>query len=332
MKNILLIAGLQERYYFGPFVDACSGKGVNVHVFDPSLFPSETTIHVIQNMDGKIDGHIDTVLLRPRGQIERMRLSIHEIHVAWYVRENHEAHPEVTLDDLEARFIRNECRQAVRALSTTLACKWVNSRQAIERVNSNKLYQQVLAAQCGLKIPRTIISNSPDEVIKFAEKQHEVLLKSMGYIRLDDEGKWSLYSEIFSLKELQESETAIRRCPIYCQTYVEKRFEHRVMIIGSRVLSCRIDSQASEKTKIDWRHYDLKNTEHRQVELPIKVQRNLRRFMRAADLRYGAIDLIEDLNGDYVFLEVNPCGQWGWIADLAGVPVAQTVADFLERY
>lgn len=330
MKNILLIAGLQERYYFGPFVDACSGLEIRIHIFDPSLFPDEAEMHIVQDLDGSISGYIDTVLLQPEDQIEHVRLPLSEIHAAWYVRENHRPRSSTMLNDLESRFIQNESRQALRALLTTLDCTWVNSRESIERVNSNKLYQQTLAARCGLKIPRTLISNSPEEIIRFAEKEQGVLLKSMGYIRLDDEGKLALYSEHFSLTEIQESAAAIRCCPIYCQTYVQKRFEHRVMVIGSKVLSCRIDSQASDKTKVDWRHYDFKNVEHRQVELPQDLKERLTRFMQAADLRYGAIDLIEEPNGDYVFLEVNPSGQWGWIADLAGIPVAEAVANLLE--
>lgn len=102
------------------------------------------------------------------------------------------------------------------------------------------------------------------------------------------------------------------------------------MAIGNRVLSCRIDSQASERTKIDWRHYDLDRVEHLEVELPRSVSNSILRFMQRVNLRYGAIDLIETTGGEFVFLEVNPSGQWGWIADLAGLPIADAVADMLD--
>ena len=52
--------------------------------------------------------------------------------------------------------------------------------------------------------------------------------------------------------------------------------------------------------------------------------------MEGVDLRYGAIDLIETPDGEFVFLEVNPSGQWGWIADLGGLPIPEAVADMLE--
>jgi len=48
------------------------------------------------------------------------------------------------------------------------------------------------------------------------------------------------------------------------------------------------------------------------------------------DERISAIDLIETPQGEFVFLEVNPSGQWGWIADLAGLPIPEAVADMLK--
>lgn len=50
------------------------------------------------------------------------------------------------------------------------------------------------------------------------------------------------------------------------------------------------------------------------------------------DERISAIDLIETPQGEFVFLEVNPSGQWGWIADLAGLPIPEAVADMLESF
>jgi glutathione synthase/RimK-type ligase-like ATP-grasp enzyme len=68
---------------------------------------------------------------------------------------------------------------------------------------------------------------------------------------------------------------------------------------------------------------------HVQVELPKAIQRKLLCFMKRAGLQYGAIDLIETPGGDFVFLEVNPSGQWEWIVVLAGLPIPQAVADML---
>ena len=43
----------------------------------------------------------------------------------------------------------------------------------------------------------------------------------------------------------------------------------------------------------------------------------------ASGLFYGAIDLIRTVDGTYVFLEMNPFGQWAWVQDLCGLPLAE---------
>src|SRR3989344_1673212 len=327
MKNVLLIAGLRERYYFEPFVNACKGKRVNLYICDPSRFPNEATLCVTQDRMGRISGFIEVVQLL-NNMFAETRINLSEIDTAWHLRESRPLGG--TSLDLETRFAANETRQAFRAIFSLLECRWVNSSDAIDRVNSNKLYQQAVAARCGLSIPTTIISNDPAGILEFASPTQGLLAKTMGYIRLDDAGLCSIYSERFSCEELAGSSDAIRACPIYGQTYIEKRYEHRVMVIGKHVLSCQINSQASEATKTDWRHYDFENVEHKQVDLPSATRTKLLRFMEGVDLRYGAIDLIETPDGEFVFLEVNPSGQWGWIADLGGLPIPEAVADMLE--
>jgi len=331
MKNILLIAGLKERYYFDPFLNACKDMDMSVHICDPSLYPKDASIYVVQDDMGCIDGYMDTVQSQ-NGIIKKSRITLSDVDTAWYLRENYIEDQDELPSSMETRFIQNETRQAMRAIFTTLKCRWINKQESIDYVNSNKLYQQLIASLCGLSIPKTIVSNDPVEVQRFSDFNNGLLAKSIGYTKLDEEGRLALYSERFSVEEIANSHSAINVCPLYGQKYIEKLFEHRVMVIGSRVLSCRIDSQASNKTRVDWRHYDLDNVRHEYVELPNVVKDRLRSFMDMIDLRYGAIDMIETPEGNFVFLEVNPSGQWGWIADLAGLPIPEAVAQMLLDY
>lgn len=328
MKTILLIAGLGQRYYYDPFLKACETKKLRICIFDPNRFPSEASICIALDVRGVLTGFID-VLEYKSGELMSYRLALQDIDIAWYLREDSTQTGESNLS-LENRFSNNESRGAIRSFLSVLKCKWVNRKETVDYLASNKLYQQLIANQTGLLVPATLISNNPESVISFSTPKEGLLLKSIGYIKLDEEDRKFIYSQRFSHNELIESTEAIRRCPIFCQEYVQKFYEHRVMVIGCRVLACRIDSQASEKTKVDWRHYDFENVKHSPVELPFSIQENLLRFMKAIGLQYGAIDLIETPKGEFVFLEVNPSGQWGWIADFARLPIPEAVADMLE--
>lgn len=327
MKNILIIAGLGERYYFEPFVSACRSRRLKLYVFDPSRFPANALLSVKMSPAGKVDGYMD-VMACERSDFRETRLPISDIHVAWHLREG-VAVIDPAKPSLETRFSDNESKATLDSIFSVLACAWVNRKETIHFISSNKLYQQKIARQCGLTVPQTLMGNDPHEAAAFAELQDGLLLKMIGYVQLDEEGRHFIYSQRFSAGEISAHPSAIRYCPIFAQEYVSKRYEHRVMVIGERVLSCRIDSQASKSTAVDWRHYDFDRVEHIAVELPGQIQRKLVRFMKAINLRFGAIDLIETPDRDYVFLEVNPSGQWGWIADLAGLPIPEAVADML---
>lgn len=325
MKKALFVAGAGEYYYFKPFVAACKEKDVEVYLLDPSRFPKDATLNINLGIDGKLEGYVDVLRCGEDLDME-VCLDIQDIQIAWSIRAPHLASDS---SSLESRFSRNESAGAIRNLLSVLPCSWINRQEHIDFLASNKLYQQLVAQKCGLRIPQTLISNSPSHVVAFSNLKDGLLLKSIGYIKLDEEGRRFLYSERFSHDELESSVAAIRNCPIFSQEYVHKRCEYRVMAIGKRVLSCKIDSQASEKTKVDWRHYDLENVAHVSAELPHEIQQKILCFMQAVGLRYGALDFIETPEGEFVFLEINPSGQWGWIADLAGLPIPQAVAEML---
>lgn len=46
----------------------------------------------------------------------------------------------------------------------------------------------------------------------------------------------------------------------------------------------------------------------------------------------GALDFIVTDDADWVFLECNPNGQWAWIEEETGLPIAAALADALEGY
>lgn len=51
--------------------------------------------------------------------------------------------------------------------------------------------------------------------------------------------------------------------------------------------------------------------------------------MEKMGLNYGAIDLIVTPDDQFVFLEVNPSGAWGWIEGRLSFPISESIADLL---
>jgi len=47
------------------------------------------------------------------------------------------------------------------------------------------------------------------------------------------------------------------------------------------------------------------------------------------DLNFGAYDFAYSKEGEYVFLEINPNGQWGFVEDKTGLPLSKAMAKLL---
>ena len=49
-------------------------------------------------------------------------------------------------------------------------------------------------------------------------------------------------------------------------------------------------------------------------------------------LNYGAIDIILTPDGQHVFLELNPCGEFFWLEVAPGLPISEAIADVLAGH
>jgi glutathione synthase/RimK-type ligase-like ATP-grasp enzyme len=111
------------------------------------------------------------------------------------------------------------------------------------------------------------------------------------------------------------------------QSEIIKSFELRVTVIGHSVFAVSIDSQSSELTRTDWRpHAEL--CKHQIFELPQKIHDFCIAFLNNFELEFGAFDFIVDCNGEYVFLECNPFGQYLWTEYETGAKITQAILDY----
>jgi hypothetical protein len=97
----------------------------------------------------------------------------------------------------------------------------------------------------------------------------------------------------------------------------------------TQVFAAEIHSQKSNRTRIDWRRYDPGHTPHYPHTLPDDIRRSCVELVRQLGLCYGAIDMVLTPDGRYVFLEINPNGQFLWIEQLTGMPISDAICDLL---
>ena len=122
---------------------------------------------------------------------------------------------------------------------------------------------------------------------------------------------------------------SIQSAPIIFQRQIYKSVDVRVTVVGKNVFAAAIHSQAREETRVDWRNGSDILLRHTVITLPEAISQQCVALTEKFGLRFAAIDLIKDRDGEYWFLEINPNGQWAWIENLTGLPIAAAIVDEL---
>lgn len=212
----------------------------------------------------------------------------------------------------------------------SFGCKFLDTEEAIDSA-SNKLAQLDCARRVGLRIPKTLVTNEPQAAKNFCDTTIRTIAKTFGgHGAIKEKGFFTIFTN--ELGELLGKDfEGLKLGPAIFQERIEKKFELRVTAVKDKLFSCRIDSQMSECSKIDWRHYDFPNTPYSQFELPKEIKEKLFKIMAHFNIHFVAFDLAVTPDNEYVFFEMNPSPQWVWIEDLTGLPITDALIDVLTE-
>ncbi|MCC6180268.1 MAG: grasp-with-spasm system ATP-grasp peptide maturase [Bacteroidia bacterium] len=175
----------------------------------------------------------------------------------------------------------------------------------------NKLTELTVARKLGIKIPDTLITTNKNSVLSFIIKHKKVITKPIKRaLNFKIEGV-NFYTETHLLTANDVMNYPNNFSPIKLQNYIEKAFELRVFYLDGVFYSSAIFSQNDEQTKIDFRNYNESNPNRvLPFNMPKTEEAKFRKLMKALNLNSGSLDIIVTKDGEYVFLEVNPVGQF----------------------
>jgi len=206
------------------------------------------------------------------------------------------------------------------------SARWVNPRRT-DILAANKPTQLQLAQQAGFAIPRTVITNDPSVILKFIDSAATpCVYKPLTWY--SEPPNRVIFTSIISSEDVIRCRERVRYAPCVIQMLVPKQYEIRATIVDRTVFAVRIDSQRSELTAIDWRR-DQDGLQYDGCSLPEEVEARLLKLHCRMGLVFGAYDLILTPSGEYVFLEVNPGGQWLWLELRTGAPISSQLAKTL---
>jgi len=311
---ILVISHHRDEHAQSVMVEL-SRRGVTTRLLDLSRFPLQLCLSM--NYDSVGDSRFVF-------GCDELGLNLDDCGAIWWRRPQLPSVEGAVGRAAHQQFALSESHEALHGLWQSVDTFWINE-PARDMVANRKAYQLRVAAQIGLEIPQTLITNCPQAARDFVQRlgPGQVIYKAFSATEQD----WR-ETRLLRENELAQIEN-VRYAPVIFQSYIEADVDLRITVVGDRIFPAAIHSQDTSY-KVDFR-MDIGQAGIEPVTLPAEVEAKLFELMRRLGLVYGAIDMRRRPDGSHVFLEINPAGQWLFIERQTGQPIAEAIATVLQQ-
>jgi hypothetical protein len=287
-------------------------RGADAVLFDTGRLPRETQLTIAHD---PLHGWSGST------RFDGRTLDMAAIRAVWWRRpQPFMVHAELG-GPADQGFAIAETHAAVSGLWSLLDAHWINEPDADDRA-ARKPWQLKQARAAGLRVPRTCMTNDPDAARAFvAAEPGRVIYKAFSATE-------QLWRETRVLRDDEAvGLDAVRYAPVIFQEYIAGTADLRVTIVGDQVFAAAITG-GTGAYEYDFR-VAMGDVTIVAYDLPVDVERSLLALMASLGLVYGAIDLRLTPDGDHVFLEINPAGQWLFVEHATGQPIGAAIADVL---
>lgn len=256
-------------------------------------------------------------------------VDLEKLGAIWYRRFLAGGRLPESLGDMRSACL-DESRRTLYGTIAACRCFQLDPLRAVRRCDHKEL-QLKKARELGLEIPRTLFSNHPEAVRRFAASvKGPVITKMQHSFAIWREGLENVvYTNTISPEDLEDLE-GLAYSPMTFQEKLEKQIELRATVVGNRVFTAAVDSQALDGAKLDWRKEGMTLIDAWwEYTLPRKVERGLLALTKWFGLNYAAADFVVTPEGRHVFLEINAGGEFFWLQRTPGLPIVESLAEVL---
>ena len=250
------------------------------------------------------------------------KIDLSKQQVIWWRRpQAFNLHQQMTNQEYR-QFAYAEMYEAFTGMWQSLDAFWINPPRR-DDIAHRKVFQLGIAQEVDLNIPETLISSDPQKARAFFEEHGDQNIIYKAFTATSQ-----LWRETRLLKsdELSLIDN-VKFAPVIFQKYVPAVYDLRITVVGSSIFAAAIYSQETSY-KVDMR-MDISNARIEPVTLPNCVCDKLSNLMNRLRLVYGAIDMRLTPDGEYVFLEINPAGQWLFIEEKTNQPITKSLASLM---
>jgi hypothetical protein len=242
-------------------------------------------------------------------------LNLREVTAVWY-RRAIQPNPTTDLPLAERIFVAGELRHLAMGLVLNPEVLWVNPIAEVS-VAEHKIYQLQIAQQLGFRIPRTLVSRNPVALRHFIKENTSGTICKPIYhgLFVDEMASYSVYTR--QVTEDSIDTESVRACPVLLQEEIPRIADVRATFIGPK---CFVADIKADIPIVDWRDPDIL-VKYSPTTLGTDEEAKCRAMLAKLGLKYGAFDFVRTPDGELVFLEVNPTGEWAWLEDRLGFPM-----------
>ncbi|MFJ6540876.1 ATP-grasp ribosomal peptide maturase [Streptomyces sp. NPDC091385] len=221
-------------------------------------------------------------------------------------------------------WLTEESTQALYGMLRCAGARWMNHPDAARRARY-KPWQLHVARRSGFAVPATLITTFPEAAREFADRYPDLVVKPVSGAHPQEPPRAVPTSRVAPDTDF----TAVAYGPTLLQQRVAKRADIRLTAVGDRLLAARKPADPdAHPDDVDVR-FAPSVSPWLPAEVPPRVAESVHRYLREAELTYGAFDFAEDVDGVWWFLECNQSGQFGFVELETGQPIARTIARWL---
>lgn len=315
---IICLSHSQDFYTIDLVMESLRASGTDAYRFNTDTFSHELRFRY----------HPDNG--KPSFHIEADGRSFHssDITAVWY-RKMWDIRAPESLDTAYRHMFYQEYNTMRDLLFDSLGnVPWMNPMRQDHLIGGNKAIQLELAQQSGLDIPLSLFTNDAAAVRDFFYHgcAGQMITKLHGSLSRSMSGNTPFFPTTRVTEADLDRLDSLAFCPMIFQELIPKAYELRIAYVDGIFFAGKIDATASQRGPTDWRVASDIPFHWQAYELPGRIQEQLHRMMQDMGLVFGAIDMMRHTDGRYIFLEVNPQGEWGMLQHDLAYPIAQTIA------
>lgn len=265
---------------------------------------------------------------RARFAIGDAQLDLSSVEAVWWRLKPIGAVPtDSLLAYYDCQFRHREWNYLCNFLASETAQAFSINDRRCAAIADDKLLQLRIAEDVGFAVPRTLISNIPDQILDFMSefKDGPCIFKTLTPY-MPPTGQIA-FTSVVTRDDIQDNASGIAIAPGIYQELVQRQFELRITVVGEEVFVARITLPPD--SDVDWRRQIFNEEIYDEYEISSEFRRRLLQLNAKLGLFFSAYDFIVDSQGTPIFLEANPAGQWLWLERILKYPVSATIASAL---